>query len=332
MKDSVMILAMGANIGSPRENLDRAVSVLDSFPGIRIEQCSSLYRSEPWGDPDQPAFLNVAVAGRTTLTPHGLLDAVGRAEQRLGRRPTRRWGPRVIDIDIISLDCQRVDEEDLHLPHARAGDRPFVYLPVADLDAPPEVKSQSAPTEEGRAIEQDTSRLPADGIWPSRSSTLGLELTTRSEEETARVGESLGRAALPGTIIALNGPLGAGKTAFVRGLARGLGIEGPIQSPSYTLCREHREGRLPLFHWDFYRLESEGDLETTGYGQTGEERGVTAVEWAGRFPDEFSPECSVHIRIERGKDAGVRKLEIHFPPGSYPLRAALQQFLREKAQ
>ena len=92
-----------------------------------------------------------------------------------------------------------------------------------------------------------------------------MRYTTVSPEETERLGEGLGRLAQPGMVIAYTGDLGAGKTAFTRGLARGLGITERITSPTFTIVDEHLEGRLPLFHFDLYRLFSADDLYDIGW-------------------------------------------------------------------
>jgi tRNA threonylcarbamoyladenosine biosynthesis protein TsaE len=115
------------------------------------------------------------------------------------------------------------------------------------------------------------------------STIASMSLTTMSEKETEVLGYRLGGAARPGDVIALVGELGAGKTAFVRGLAAGLGVlEGEVASPTFTMVAEHR-GRLPLYHIDLYRLGPEGPdmlpIREYAYG-----RGVTAVEWFDRLP------------------------------------------------
>ena len=102
---------------------------------------------------------------------------------------------------------------------------------------------------------------------------------TNSPEETERVGEALGRIVRPGTVIAYRGDLGAGKTAFTRGLARGLGYAEPVTSPTYTIVNEYLGGRLPLFHFDMYRLRSAEDLWDIGW-EDYLDRGVSAP-WSG---------------------------------------------------
>lgn len=110
-------------------------------------------------------------------------------------------------------------------------------------------------------------------------------VATSREEETLDLGRSLGRVLSGGEIICLDAPMGVGKSVLARGIARGLGIDGPIQSPSYTLCRRYETGRLVLEHWDFYRLGSVDDLESTGYFDPMGMDVVRVVEWASSFPE-----------------------------------------------
>ena len=107
------------------------------------------------------------------------------------------------------------------------------------------------------------------------------ELLTGSPEETEQAGERLGRSLLPGDVLLLAGDLGAGKTTLVRGLARGLGVEGAVQSPTFQLVRVHA-GAIPLGHVDLYRLDSDADLGELGLDELLEE-GVVVVEWGSRL-------------------------------------------------
>ncbi len=109
---------------------------------------------------------------------------------------------------------------------------------------------------------------------------------SHSPEETFALGEEWGRAAQPGWLIALSGDLGAGKTQLIKGFARGLGIEGRIQSPTFALVIEHRDGRLPLAHIDLYRLDTAEQILGAGLDEYFQPRdGVTVAEWCERWPD-----------------------------------------------
>ena len=124
-----------------------------------------------------------------------------------------------------------------------------------------------------------------------------MEFMTNSPQETERVGAALGAVLQPGTILAYQGDLGAGKTAFTRGLARGLGCAEQVTSPTYTIVNEYLSGRLPLFHFDMYRLRSEEDLWDIGWDDYLERGGVCAVEWSENVAGAM--EDAVIVRIEK---------------------------------
>ncbi len=126
--------------------------------------------------------------------------------------------------------------------------------------------------------------------------------TTNSPEETEKVGAALGAIIQPGTVIAYTGDLGAGKTAFTRGLARGLGIAEPVTSPTYTIVNEYLSGRLPLFHFDMYRLRCADDLFDIGWEDYLDRGGVCAVEWSENVAEAM--EDAIRICIEKtGEDS-----------------------------
>ena len=129
-----------------------------------------------------------------------------------------------------------------------------------------------------------------------------MEFLTNSPRETEAVGEKLAAVLRPGTVIAYRGDLGAGKTAFTRGLARGLGYGEPVTSPTYTIVNEYLGGRLPLFHFDMYRLASSDDLWDIGWEDYLDRGGVCAVEWSENVADAL--ETPILITIEKlGEDA-----------------------------
>ena len=124
-----------------------------------------------------------------------------------------------------------------------------------------------------------------------------MEFYSHSERETEDLGARLGAALRPGTVIAYTGDLGAGKTAFTRGLARGLGVTDRVTSPTYTIVNEYLSGRLPLFHFDMYRLESSDDLFDIGWEDYLERGGVCAVEWSENVDDAMVG--AVRVNIEK---------------------------------
>jgi 2-amino-4-hydroxy-6-hydroxymethyldihydropteridine diphosphokinase len=125
-------LGLGANLGDPAENLRRAVASL-SDAGIVFDALSSLYATAPWGVADQPDFVNACALARTSLAPLALLDLVKETEKALGRAETRRWGPRVIDIDILFHGDLRWRDDRLTLPHPGLFERAFVLVPLAEI-------------------------------------------------------------------------------------------------------------------------------------------------------------------------------------------------------
>jgi tRNA threonylcarbamoyladenosine biosynthesis protein TsaE len=122
-----------------------------------------------------------------------------------------------------------------------------------------------------------------------------MEFITNAPEETEALGERLGKILTPGTILAYRGDLGAGKTAFTRGLARGLGCRELVTSPTYTIVNEYLGGRLPLFHFDMYRLRSSDDLFDIGWDDYLERGGICAVEWSENVADAMEDPVTVTI-------------------------------------
>ena len=128
-----------------------------------------------------------------------------------------------------------------------------------------------------------------------------MTFLSNSPAETEAVGAALGAILQPGTVIAYRGDLGAGKTAFTRGLARGLGYAEPVTSPTYTIVNEYLGGRLPLFHFDMYRLASSDDLWDIGWEDYLERGGICAVEWSENVDDAM--EQAIYVTIEKlGED------------------------------
>ena len=124
-----------------------------------------------------------------------------------------------------------------------------------------------------------------------------MTFLTNSPAETEAVGAALGAVLQPGTVLAYRGDLGAGKTAFTRGLAKGLGCTDMVTSPTYTIVNEYLSGRIPLFHFDMYRLASSDDLWDIGWEDYLERGGVCAVEWSENVEDAL--EGAIDVTIEK---------------------------------
>ena len=129
-----------------------------------------------------------------------------------------------------------------------------------------------------------------------------MEYITNSPAQTEAVGAALAQILKPGTVIAYRGDLGAGKTAFTRGLARGLGVKESVTSPTYTIVNEYLGGKMPLFHFDMYRLRSADELFDIGWDDYLDRGGVCAVEWSENVEDAL--EDPIIVNIEKlGEDS-----------------------------
>jgi len=131
------LLALGGNIGDAQLTIGRAIALLCAGSKLELHARSSDYLTAPWGVEDQPRFVNACILVTTALSPHALLERVQGAERALGRNRAneRRWGPRLIDIDILTYDDLVLNEPDLILPHPHMFERAFVLAPLADIAA-----------------------------------------------------------------------------------------------------------------------------------------------------------------------------------------------------
>jgi len=137
-----------------------------------------------------------------------------------------------------------------------------------------------------------------------------FETISHSEEESLRLGMELGRSARAGTVFALCGELGSGKTVLARGIARGLGIGDDITSPTFTLL-EIYEWRPPLYHFDFYRIERRAEFDELGFEEYWEGDGVSVIEWAERA-EGLLPESTIYIYLEYHNEH-ERKIRVEYP-------------------
>ena len=138
-----------------------------------------------------------------------------------------------------------------------------------------------------------------------------MVLETRSPEETFETGRKLGEKAVPGQVFTLMGDLGVGKTVFTQGLARGLGIQEPVSSPTFTIVQVYEEGRLPFYHFDVYRIGDVEEMDEVGYDDYIMGDGVSLIEWADLI-EEILPEKRTEVRIEKDLEQGFdyRKITI----------------------
>lgn len=136
-----------------------------------------------------------------------------------------------------------------------------------------------------------------------------MEYLSHNEAETEALGEQLAAALSPGTVVAYQGGLGMGKTAFTRGLARGLGYKGRVTSPTFTIVNEYEGGRLPLFHFDMYRLADADALFDIGWEDYLDRGGVCAVEWSEQVSEALPPD-TIYVTLARGSGEKSRTITI----------------------
>jgi len=127
------LLGLGSNMGDRVRNIDEAVRLLTRNGAVEVTARSRLYRTVPWGDSNQDWFINACIAVRTRLSPRELLRRCQEVERKMGRIRARHWGPRIIDVDILTFDDLKVEEADLSIPHPLIAERAFVLAPLRDV-------------------------------------------------------------------------------------------------------------------------------------------------------------------------------------------------------
>jgi 2-amino-4-hydroxy-6-hydroxymethyldihydropteridine diphosphokinase len=158
MAETIVYLALGTNLGNRSRNLRSALAALP--PAVTVLEGSPVYETQPWGVTDQPAFLNMVIKGETAMQPQELLGYLKGLETRLGRKPSFRYGPRKIDIDILFYGALFLNVPGLTIPHPRLPDRAFVLVPLADLA--PELVHPVL----GKTIKQLLREVDTTGIKP----------------------------------------------------------------------------------------------------------------------------------------------------------------------
>ncbi|BDV33161.1 2-amino-4-hydroxy-6-hydroxymethyldihydropteridine diphosphokinase [Methylocystis iwaonis] len=149
---------LGSNIGDKPANIRKALDLLETRGIARLTAASRIYRTPPWGVTDQGDFANACAIGETDLSPYELLAAVKTIEADMGREPSRRWGPRLIDVDILFLGDHTLDDPELTLPHKELFGRGFVLIPLVEIA--PDLVLDGAP------IAEALQRVDCDGVRP----------------------------------------------------------------------------------------------------------------------------------------------------------------------
>ena len=155
---STVYLSLGTNLGERRRNLEQAVVGVQQWMAITAVSC--LYETKPWGLTDQPDFLNMCLAAATDVSPHDLLDFCKQLEDQIGREKTVRWGPRLLDLDILVYDDLILDDERLTIPHPHIEERAFVLTPLAEI-APALIHPVS-----GQTVATLAEQVDAGGVEP----------------------------------------------------------------------------------------------------------------------------------------------------------------------
>ncbi|MGE0281920.1 MAG: 2-amino-4-hydroxy-6-hydroxymethyldihydropteridine diphosphokinase [Rhizobiaceae bacterium] len=158
-------LGLGGNLGDPMASMAAALRILDAHPDVRVVAVSSVYKTPPWGKTDQPDFLNAVAKVETTLSPHVLLDQCLEAERRLKRERKERWGPRIVDLDVLWFADRKIHEDGLEIPHPRMLERAFVLVPLAEIAPDLVLDDMSARQRAEAADRQGIEKLPGEADW-----------------------------------------------------------------------------------------------------------------------------------------------------------------------
>ncbi len=146
--NKTVYIALGSNVGCKRDNMAQAVQLIADLPATQVVKSSSLYETEPWGKTDQDEFLNQVIEIETALQPEELLHELQNIEIKMGRQRKEKWGPRLIDLDILLYGNEVIDDPQLTIPHPYLRERLFVLVPLAEIGAELQFPDDGATIEE----------------------------------------------------------------------------------------------------------------------------------------------------------------------------------------
>lgn len=167
MSDDCVIAALGigGNLGETKQNLIDAISRLDHHESVVVTSVSKLYKTPPWGKLDQPSFLNACLLIETTLSAQDLLELCLQIEQELGRVRAERWGPRLVDIDVLYYSDEKITADGLEVPHPRMTERAFVMQPLSDIDNDKVIEGKAVGDWSRLLAQDDIEQICNDGNW-----------------------------------------------------------------------------------------------------------------------------------------------------------------------
>lgn len=164
-------IGLGGNLGDPKTQMQEALFLLRAHENVKIEAVSHLYKTAPWGNTDQPSFLNACALVHTDLSARQLLVLCLGIEQELGRIRLERWGPRAIDLDVLFYGDELIDEPGLELPHPRMTQRAFVMVPLSDVAPTTEVEGKSIQGWADELNSGDIENTDSSSDWWQKSSS-----------------------------------------------------------------------------------------------------------------------------------------------------------------
>ena len=259
----MIYIALGSNIGDTATNIQTAITALNTHPNIKVTKTATPITTKAITPTPQPDYLNTVLEIDTPLNPEALLDATQEIETQMGQAIDKDLAPRLIDIDILLYHGQSIQTDRLTIPHPRMFERDFVLEPLQE-------------------------------IAPNLLQHISLD-------DLPKVAAEIARSLKKGDVILFDGPVGAGKTTLISHIAKALGYQGHVQSPSYTLVNQYDAPAMTIYHLDLYRLDSNEALWGIDLEHYLSPDGVSLVEWGSRISDQSTPNKQIFITYHSTK-------------------------------